>query len=144
MPARIKSFFHDNLVVSGGSPPALGTSFNTADVHVHDLLAGAVPFKVNGPFAARVEALHIRVTDIVTATKLTVKLSLDPNGDITLVPATEAALDPGITTADSGCVAIKVGIPVFQILGGSTVYLFAHVDAGSANLAQSCVTWSET
>ena len=143
MPARIKSFFHDSLVAPG-SPPALGTSFNTADVHVHDLLAGAVPFKVNGPFGARVEALHVQVTDIVTATKLTVKLSLDPDGDLTLVPATEAALDPGITTIDSGCVAIKVGIPVFQILGGSTVYLFAHVDAGSADLAQSCVTWSET
>jgi hypothetical protein len=143
MPARIKSFFHDSLVVSG-SPPALGTSFNTADVHVHDLLAGAVPFKVNGPFAARVEALHVRVTNIVTAAKLTVKLSLDPAGDITLVPATEVTLDPGITTANSGCAAIKVGIPVFQILGGSTVYLFAHVDAGSADLAQSCVTWSET
>jgi hypothetical protein len=143
MPARIKSFFHDHIEAPSPAP-ALGTAFSAADVHVHDLAAGAVPFLANGPFQGRVCAIHVRLTSVVTATKVTIKLSLDADGDLTLVPATEIPLDPGITTATSACAALRVDIPVFQILGGSTVYLFAKVDAGSADFAQSCITWTET
>ena len=61
MPARIRGFFHDSLVVPG-SPPALGTAFDVADVHAHDLLLGAVDYLKNSPFYGRIEALHLRVT----------------------------------------------------------------------------------
>lgn len=142
MPARVRHFFHDS--VQAPSPaPALGTSFNTADVHVHNLLAGQVPFLSGGPFEGRIEGIHVRLTNVVTATKVTVRLCLDAAGDYTLVPDTEATLAPGITTATAGCAAFEVGIPVFQIFGGGTVYLFAKVDAGSADFSQSCITWSE-
>jgi hypothetical protein len=143
MPARIRSFFHDS-VQAPNVAPALGTSFATADVHTHDLLAGQVPFLSGGPFQGRVEGIHLRLTNVVTATQVTIRLSLDSNGDFTLVPDTVATLAPGITTANSACAAFKVDIPIFQIFGGGTVYLFAKVDAGSADFAQSCVTWSET
>jgi hypothetical protein len=132
-------------LVAPDSPPALGTAYATADVHEHELLDGAVDYLRNGPFQARVEALHLRVTNITGGAKtLSVKVCLDAAGDFTLVPDTELPLDPGLTTADSACAALKVQIPIFAIFGGSKVFVFAHLDAGTADFAQSCVTWSET
>lgn len=144
MPARIRTFFHDSLVVP--SPvPVLGTTFDLADVHVHDLLVDAVQYLKPGPFDNRIESIHVRLTNIAGgATKCTLRLCADAAGDYTLIPDVTATLVTGITTANSGCIAVEVGIPVFQIFGGSTFYLFAKLDAGTANFAQSCITWSET
>lgn len=142
MPSRITNFLHDSLVIPG-SPPTLGTSFTTANVHVHDMALALPPYKGAGRFSGIVEGIHVRVTGISGATKLTVKVCLDSNLDITLVPDTEATIALGTTTANSGCVAFSVGIPLFQILGGNTLYLAVKTDAGSAVLAQSCITWRE-
>lgn len=143
MPAHIRSFFHDS-VQAPASPPTLGTAFDVADVHEHDLLAGAVPFLAGGPFVGRIESIHLRLSSISGATKVSVRLCLDEAGDYTVVPDVAADIAPGVTTATTGCVAFKVGIPVQQILGGGTLYLFAKVDSGSAVMAQSCITWTET
>ncbi len=145
MPTRITHYLHDSIVAPD-SPPALGTSFATADVHAHDLGADLPAFQSARNYYGIVTGIHVRVTDIVTAASLTIRLCADPEGDFTLVPDVTADLATGLTTTDSGCIAVSVGIPIFQVLGGpgnSTVYLFAHVDAGSANFAQSCVTWQE-
>jgi hypothetical protein len=32
---------------------------------------------------------------------------------------------------------------MFQIFGGGNLYVFAKVDSGSADFAQSCITWQE-
>lgn len=146
MPTRITHFLHDS-VVAPAVPPVLGTAFATADVHAHDLQAREVaPVRSNRNFQGIVAGIHVRVTNIVTATKVTIRLCADPDGDFTLVPDTEATLALGVTTANSGCVAYEVGIPLFQILGGpgnGTLYLFAKVDAGTADFAASCITWQE-
>jgi hypothetical protein len=142
MPAKIASFFHDSLVV--GSAVALGTTYNTSDVHAHNLLSGAVPFKVNGPYQGRVTAVHVHLTSVVTATNIDLKICADANGDFALVPNTRCPLDAGITTTNSACAALKVDIPLFQVFGGGTFYVFAKLDAGTATWAQSCMTWTET
>lgn len=144
MPARIRSFFHDHIAAPSPAP-VLGTAYATADVHEHDLLTGAVDYLANGPFQGRCESIHVRIENITgTPTTMNVKLCADANGDFTLVPSTTIPLDFGITTTDSACGAVKVEIPLFQIFGGGTFYLFAHLDAGTADFAQSCITWSET
>lgn len=144
MPARLRTFFHDHIAAPD-TPPVLGNAFALPDVHEHNLLEGAVDYLAAGPFQARVESFHLRIENITGApTTITVKLCADAAGDFALVPATTAPLDPGLTTNDSACAAIKVGIPIFQVFGGGTFYLFAHLDAGTADFAQSCVTWSET
>lgn len=143
MPARVRSFFHDSIAAPNPAP-ALGTSFNTSDVHTHDLLAGAVPFLANGPFQGRVSGVHVHLTSVVTATNIDLKICIDADGDFALVPTTRVPLDAGITTANSACAALKVDIPIFQIFGGGTLYLFAKLDAGTADFAQSCITWTET
>lgn len=146
MPTRILHFIH-NSIVAPGTAPVLGTSFNTADVHVHNLQADLVEFQRNNRnFEGIVEGLHVRVTNLGAATKLTIRICADPQGDITLVPDTEATLVPGLTTATTACVAYKIQIPLFQILGGpgnGNLYVFAKVDAGTPIFAQSDLTWME-
>lgn len=147
MPTRITHFLHDS-VVAPDVPPVLSTAFATADVHAHDLQAREVaPVRSNRNFQGIVTGIHIRLTNLAGgAAKVTIRLCADPNGDFTLVPDTEATLALGVTTATSGCVAYEVGIPLFQILGGpgnGNLYLFAKVDAGSADFAASCITWQE-
>ena len=142
MPTKVAGFFHD-AVKAPTSPPTLGTSFDVADVHAHSMYEEVVPFVADRPFAGRIEAIHLRLTGISGASKVTCRLCLDADGDYTVVPDVEATIATGVTTATSGCVAIEVGIPVSQILGGDSLYLFAKVDAGSATMAQSCISWTE-
>jgi len=146
VPTRITHFLHDSLVVPD-VPPALGTAFDVNDVHAHDLQAGMAPLiREKRTFSGVVNGIHVRLTNVVTATKVTLRLCADANGDFTLVPDTEAFLVPGVTTANAGCAAFAVNLPLFQVLGptgNGTLYLFAKVDAGSADFAQSCITWQE-
>jgi len=146
MPTRITNFLHDSLQTG---VQVLGTSFNTADVHVHDLTATLPDFQRTGRnFYGIVEGIHVRLTSAGSPTKVTIRVCADADGDYTLVPDTEATLVEGVTTATSKCAAFSVGIPIFQILGGpgnGSLYLFAKVDDGTGNpvLAQTCITWRE-
>lgn len=146
MPAHIIHFLHNSLVAPA-VPPVLGTAFDVADVHAHDLQARAVnPVRLNRNFKGIVNGIHVQLTNIGAATKLTIRLCADPQGDFTLVPDTEADIVVGVTTATSACAAFAVNLPLFQILGGpgnGELYLFAKVDAGTPNFAQSCITWQE-
>jgi hypothetical protein len=146
MPTRITNFLHDSLQTG---VQVLGTSFNTADVHVHDLTATLPDFQRTGRnFYGIVEGIHVRLTSAGSPTKVTIRVCADADGDYTLVPDTEATLVAGVTTATSKCAAFSVGIPIFQILAGpgnGSLYLFAKVDDGTGNpvLAQTCITWRE-
>jgi hypothetical protein len=146
MPTRITNFLHDSLQTGA---QVLGTSFNTADVHVHDLTATLPDFQRTGRnFYGIVEGIHVRLTSAGSPTKVTIRVCADADGDYTLVPDTEATLVAGVTTATSKCAAFSVGIPIFQILAGpgnGSLYLFAKVDDGTGNpvLAQTCITWRE-
>lgn len=143
MPSKVTNFLHDS-VVAPNPAPALGTTFNTADVHVHDMTLGLPAFQRAGSFSGIVEGIHVLLTNVAGgATKAFIKVCLDANGDFAVVPAVEVPLDTGITTATSACVAVAVRLPVFQALGGTTVYLFARLDAGTATMTQSCITWRE-
>jgi len=146
MPTRITNFLHDSLQTGA---QVLGTSFDTADVHVHDLTATLPDFQRTGRnFYGIVEGIHVRLTSAGSPTKVTIRVCADADGDYTLVPDTEATLVAGVTTATSKCAAFSVGIPIFQILAGpgnGSLYLFAKVDDGTGNpvLAQTCITWRE-
>ena len=147
MPTRITHFLHDSLVAPA-VPPVLGTAFATADVHAHDLQTGMAPLiREKRTFSGLVEGIHLRLTNLAGGpTKVSIRLCADAAGDFALVPDTEAVLAVGVTTANSACAAFKVDLPLFQILGpagNGTLYLFAKLDAGTADFAQSCVTWME-
>lgn len=144
MPTRITNFLHDS-VRAPDTPPVLGTAFNTADVHVHDMTGDLPAFKGAGNFHGIIEGIHVKLTAASTPTKVTIRLCLDADGDVTVVPDTEADLVAGISTAAEKCAAFSVRLPVFQIFAATNrnLYLFAKVDSGTANFAQSCITWRE-
>ena len=138
------TIYHDALKTG---TQTLGTAYNVTDVLVFDMNAALAyqPSKAN--FHGFVEGIHIRLTTMAGGpTKLSMKLCLDADGDYTVVPSTEATIDPGITTPTTGCVAFSVRLPIFQILsapGNGNLYLFAKLDAGTAVFSQACITWSE-
>lgn len=142
----ISHVLRDSLVAPG-SPPVLGTSFSTADVHLHDMQAKEVePVRTNRNFRGYVKGIHVRLTNIGAATKVTIRLCADAEGDFSLVPDVEATLAPGLTTSTSACAAFKVDLPLFQVLAGpgnGNLYIFAKVDAGTPNFVASCITWME-
>ncbi len=150
MPTRITNFLHDS-VVAPGSAPALGTAFDTADVHVHDMQKDLPSFqKDKRNYRGIVGGIFVKLTSgsSPSATKITVRLCADAAGDETLVPDTEAELVAGITDANTQCAAFSVSLPLFQVLSGpgnGNLYLFAKVDNASTAPAftQSVITWRE-
>jgi len=65
MPTRITNFLHDSLEVPSVLP-VLGTSFATADVHVHDMTGDLPSFKGAGLFHGIVEYVQ-RLGDVFFA-----------------------------------------------------------------------------
>ena len=84
MPSHVIHFLHDS-VVAPSPAPVLGTAFDAADVHVHDLQAGMIaPVRANRNFKGIVEGIHVRLTDIAGASKITIRLCADAAGDFIL------------------------------------------------------------
>jgi len=132
-------FYHSSTVTSNVA--AVGTTFDTAKFHLHELNAGLT---VGTVFKGYVEGLFIRVTNIAGgATKITARLCCDANGDFTFLPDTEATLATGLTTATTGVAVYEFKLPIKQFFGTDDVYLFLKTDAGTVTLANSCITWSE-
>jgi len=144
MPTRITNFIHDSQQAPG-SAPVLGTSFDAADVHTHDLTGDLPAFKGAGLYHGMVDAIFVKLTSASTPTKVTIRLCLDANGDEVVVPDTEADLVAGITTAATKCAVFSVGIPIVQLFDATkrNLFLFAKVDSGTATFAQSVITWRE-
>ena len=116
MPSHVIHFLHDS-VVAPSPAPVLGTAFDAADVHVHDLQAGMIaPVRANRNFKGIVEGIHVQVSNIAGASKITIRLCADAAGDLTLVPDTEATLVAGgikvalLTTAFGLAIAIPMSI----------------------------------
>ncbi len=60
MPTRITNFLHDSVVTGAQT---LGTAFDVADVHAHDLQAALPSFQKNKRnYRGIVEGIHIRLT----------------------------------------------------------------------------------
>ena len=148
MPTRITHFLHDSIQTGSQS---LGTAFDTADVHVHDMTEYLPAMQKSAAnFRGIVAGIHVRLTNpgAPSATKVTIRVCADADGDYTLVPDTEATLVAGVTTTTAQCAAFKVDIPIFQVLAGpgnGNLYLFAKVDNAATVpvFAQSCITWTE-
>lgn len=145
MPTNIRRFLHDSLVTG---TQTLGTAFATGAVHTHNMNSGAVPFLANRSFRGIVCGIHVRLTNTgaPSATKVTIRLCADANGDYTLVPDTEADLVAGVTTSTSQCAAFSVDLPLFQMLDNTgNLYLFVKVDDATNTpvLAQTCISWKE-
>lgn len=143
MPTKITNFIHDSTVTGS---QVLGSSFSLADVHAHDLTATLPAFQKGANYRGIVGGLYVLLTSAGTPTKVTIRICADAAGDEVLIPDTEATLVAGITTATTKSAAFSVKLPVYQVDGGpgnGTLYVFAKVDAPSAVMAKTTITWTE-
>lgn len=142
MPARIVSFFHPS-VVSGNL--SLTTAFAPAVHHAHDLRSNAIPGVQSQRFRERVEGVRVRLSAVSSATKITMRISLDAAGDDCVVPDVEATIATGLTTSTKGAVAYSVKLPLYQSASGEVGKLYIHLKADSAcTVDQTTITWTET
>lgn len=142
MAARIRAFFHNS---SNTTPVAsVGTAFDKAKAKVHDLRLNAPLALSVSPFYGRVEGITVQVAAIAGgATTLTVRLCLDSDCDVSIVPDVTATIAVGVTTATAGSIAVSVGLPYFQTSGGN-LYLVAKTDTGTVTLGDTAINWSES
>lgn len=91
-------------------------------------------------YAAHLEGIWVRLTDISGAgvTKVTIKVTSDQNGDIIIIPDTEAELSRGLTTTNSGYGVFKVDL---DYINGEEMYFFAKVNTGTAKMSLIDVTY---
>ena len=84
-------------------------------------------------YAAHLEGIWVRLTDISGAgtTKVTIKVTSDPEGDIIIIPDTEAEIARGLTTTNSGFAVYKVDL---DYINGQSLYVFARCNTGTAKL----------
>lgn len=130
--------------ITGTSSETLGTSYNTTDVVTLNM-AATQPYQPSAlQFAGIIDALQVKLTSVAGgATKITIKVCLDSAGDICIIPSTEATIEPGITTAGTGCVSYSVGVALAQVEGDATLYVFAKLDAGTAVFSSVTATWRQ-
>jgi hypothetical protein len=122
---------------------SIGTAFDKTKNHLHQLNAPH-PTRVAGqPFVGRVSALYLKVDTISSATKITARLALDADGDISFMPDTEATLATGITTAGTGCAVFRIEVVFDNPLNVDSMYLMMKTDAGTVRLVQSCISWED-
>lgn len=139
--AKVGQFLHDSFVIQNVA--AVDTNYNVARVHQHNMYAETAI--AGNQFKDRIESILVNFTGVGGgAAKVTIRLCMDPNGDYSVVPDTTANLSFGVTTANSACAAFYYGAPIKNIIGNNDqLFLFVKLDAGTATLAASCVTWSE-
>ncbi|UCG41922.1 MAG: hypothetical protein JSU73_08510 [candidate division WOR-3 bacterium] len=145
MATRINHFIHRSRV-SPPVKPVLGTSFNAADVHVHDLSASQPRILAASSFWYGIlGGLVVKVTNAALSTKITIRICADAQGDTVIIPDTEADLVAGITTATTKTATYRIDLPVEQPVakGDANFYVFAKVDAGTPNFDSSIITWME-
>jgi hypothetical protein len=140
--AKVGKFYNSSTITSNVA--SIGTSFDVAKFHKHELNSMLpVPFN-DGAFKGFVEGLYVRVTAIAGGAKtITARITCDPEGDFSFFPDTEADIAVGLTTATTGVVAYEFKLPMNQFFGTDDVYVFIKVDAGTVTLANSCIVWSE-
>lgn len=144
--AKTGNYFHQSLntdVVAG-----IGTAYDKTKTHEHNLIINSVPPNPSGkaPFLGFLQSIHLRVGNIAggSATPtITARLCCDPNGDLSVVPDTEATLSLGLTDTNSGVAAYQVQIPNLDFLQTGIYFLMIKIDQGTCDLTASCVMWSE-
>ena len=144
MPSRIVSFFHPS-VVEHSPVLSVGTGFGTGARATHDLREGATTWVAVERFRERIEGITVRVSAVGSATKITLKVCLDPLGDDIVVPDVEATIATGVTTATKGAVAYSVKLPLYQSATGEVGKLYLFLKADSAcSVDKTTITWTET
>ena len=111
---------------------------NAFDVTKYALVSVDIDFR--HVYAAHLEGIWVRLTDIsgASVTKVTIKVTSDIQGDVIIIPDTEAEISRGLTTTNSGYAVYKVDL---DYINGEEMYFFCKVNAGSAKVSVIDLTY---
>lgn len=134
--AAIGSFKHYSISTVEA---AIDTAYDKDLAHEHVVgIQGAARANI------LLDGISIRFADIVTATSVIMRLTWDAEGDDIVCPDTEADLSMGLTVTDAGCVVYAFQLPaVGTNADDNTLYLHVRLDAGTANIVGSTITFHE-
>jgi uncharacterized protein YuzB (UPF0349 family) len=125
---------------------ALAAAYNPALRHTIKLNSG-VQIASQQNQRLYMSGVHIQLNNLGGgAATVTFNLSADPAGDVIIVPDTACTITTGITTATLGLGSALVDVD--YVLGemgctDNTLYLHAKINAGTANMTLSAITWEE-
>tara|TARA_R110000803_G_scaffold128818_1_gene196227 strand:+ start:97 stop:510 length:414 start_codon:yes stop_codon:yes gene_type:complete len=124
---------------------SLTTGFVAAEVHVHSMNASH-PTRITGQtFSGILSSLTADVDSIAdSATTLTLRITHDAAGDVSVVPDVTATIATGVGTATDGSVAFS--FPDFVWIdpdGKDLLYVWFKTDAGTATLKATSFGWRE-
>ncbi len=131
------------------SRASIGTSYDLAKTHSHDLLSNTPAFQRNATWRGYLESITVLTSSWAGGTpptSITLAVTADAAGDIVLVPSTTATLEAALTTASSGGAAFKVATPLTIVAGSAgdgTLYIHVKTDSGTLTLDNTTVIWSE-
>lgn len=115
---------------------SVGTSYDKTK-------AASLALKLNSafPLDCHLEGLFIKMSSISSATKLTIKLTTDSDGDNSIVTGTESTIETGVTTSTEGNTVYKIDLD--YVFDSSTVYCMFKTDAGSVSIDTVELTYHE-
>ena len=84
--------------------------------------------------------LEVQMSNISGATKITCKLSRDPEGDNYVLTATQTDIDPGLTTETKGTALIRLDV-VIRDVNDKILYLHVKTNAGTIDIVSAGLTF---
>lgn len=133
--AKTGNFVHQ--VSDSTAVAAVGTSYAGAKKTAIKLRGGSNTAAVG----AILSAVTVKVSSISSATKLSIQISTDSNGDDIIVPSSEATLGIGVTTATKGAAVYDLAI-LFRSTSDQ-LYVFYKTDAGTVTVDSVDISWRE-
>lgn len=114
------------------------TSYSTSEGIILDVIADS-----NGRQAwqGNMQVIVINGDIASSATKLTVKGTLDAAGDICVIPPTEITLEPSLTTAALATAVFQVEAWL-NVKAGEKIYLWGKTDVGTFTSGPDQVVYS--
>ena len=111
---------------------SIGTSYEAAKASTLVIKAADATTKITPVF------LRVLLTSVSSATKLTMRVTIDSGGDECILPDTQATISTGVTTAGDGMVGYSVNLPWLTTASAAeTWYLIVKTDAGTVTVASA-------
>ena len=84
--------------------------------------------------------LEVQMSNISGATKITCKLSRDPEGDNYVLTTTQTDIDAGLTTETKGTALIRLDV-VIRDVNDKILYLHVKTNAGTIDIVSAGLTF---
>ena len=119
---------------------SVGTSYSTSKKHEHPIGRSESSVGYDVPYG-ECQGVWVEIDTISTASKLSLLISSDADGDIPNLTTGEIAIDTGVTTSTKGTVQVFFGIPFYIGQNTPILYMFFKTNTGTVTIKKSQITW---